>query len=284
MISKTEGAFGDYELDEISKIALKAKKDRSVIPILWENVYKRVVGFCNKFWSETPSIKARCELDDLIQESYLFFETAIQKYQPDRGAQFGTYLYLHLRTACISASGGRTKRQRSDPIFSCESLDAPIKEGEDATIVEMIADDTSSQMFENSNETDAVRMILREVEKVNGGMNRYCFLEYAYRDHSMSEIARKVHISNTAVRKHIQIAARQLRISPVIKNAYPERYERSRYYIQDNASKGLDAFFASGTSIVEDIINRKLKIDRMFDKDAEMEKKYVKEKRSKNKT
>lgn len=274
MISKTEGASEDYELNEVSLLALKAKKDRSVIPELWKKEYRTVVGFCNHFWNANPRIKERCELDDLVQESYLFFERAIQKYNPDRGSQFDTYLYLYLKTACRSASGGRTKRQQNDPIFQSESLDAPVKEGEEATIGDLIPDEESGKAFDEANDTEAVTMILNEVQKIKGNMNKYCFLEYAYRNRSMSEIARTAHVSATAIRNHIIVAAIQLRKSPVIKEACPERYERSQYYIPDYAVKGVGAFLTSGTSIVEDIVNHKLTIDYMFDKDAEMEKQH----------
>ncbi len=273
---KKEGAFGDYDLDEESLLAVQAKRNPNAISRLWSRIYKLVVSVCNDFYTKNEFARQRCELDDLIQESYLYFDAAIEKYDPTRGAKFSTFLCRYIKNACVSATGGFTKKQQNDPVFYSESLDAPIKEGEETTVGDMIPDDTSMRPYEHTNETDAVKMILNEVAKINGDMNKYCFLEYAYHNHTMSEIAYKVHVSNTAIKKHIRIAAIQLRKSPVIKAAYPERYERPQYYISDYAFKGVDAFFSSGSSIVEDIVNRRLKIDQMFSKDEEMEKKHGK--------
>lgn len=262
MNSKAAGAFGDYELDKRSMLAMRAKKDRSIIPVLWNEVYRLVVGTCSHYWERNPGAKARCELDDLIQESYLFFETAIEKYEPDRGAKFTTYLMLYINNACISATGGFTKRQRNDPIFTSASLDAPIKDGEDTTLGEIIPDEESESGFTCVQESEAVRVILEQVKKVPGDMNKYCFLEYAYHNCKMSEIARKIRVSQTAIKNHIDYVARELRKNPIIHNTYPERYQKTLHYIPDHAWKGIDAFFNSGSSIVEDIVERRINIEK----------------------
>lgn len=264
MNSKAAGAFGDYKLDEISTLAMRAKKDRSIIPVLWNEVYRLVVGTCSHYWERNPGAKARCELDDLIQESYLFFETAIKKYDPDKGAKFTTYLMLYIRQACISATSGFTKKQRNDPVFSSVSLDAPIKDGEDTTLGEIIPDKESERGFADVQDSEAVRVILEQVKKVPGNMNKYCFLEYAYHNCRMSEIARKIHVSQTAIKHHIEYAAYELRNNPVIRSTFPERYEKTQYYIPDHAWKGVGAFFNSGRSIVEDIVNRRITLEKRF--------------------
>lgn len=266
MNSKAAGAFGDYELDERSMLAMRAKKDRSIIPVLWNEVYRLVVGTCSRYWERNPGAKARCELDDLIQESYLFFETAIEKYEPDRGAKFTTYLMFHIDRACISATGGFTKKQRNDPVFTSESLDAPIKDGEDTTLGEIIPDEESESGFADVQESEAVRVILEQVKKVPGDMNKYCFLEYAYHNCKMSEIARKIRVSQTAIKNHIEYAAYELRNNPVIRNTYPERYEKKQYYIPDYETKGVQSFFSSRASIVEDIVNRRITLEKRFEK------------------
>ena len=280
MISNAPGAFGDYDLDEESTLAMKAKKDRSIIPELWSRMYKLVVSACNNFWKQNGYVSKRCELDDLIQESYLFFENAIINYDPSRGTKFSTYLMIYIRTACRSASGGLTTKKQNDPIFHCESIDAPIKEGEDTTLGEMIPAEESETNFTEICESDAVKTILEQVEKVHGGMNRYCFLEYAYYGKSKTSIARNVRVSETAICKHIWNAAEQLRENPVIKSAYPERYERmmrEQNSVADYLDKGIEAFFTTRSSIVEDIVNRKIGIENR----RKWEKEHCSEKRKK---
>ncbi len=271
MIQRTAGAFGDYNLDDISILAMQAKKDRNVISQLWSKVYRLVVGTCNNFWKVNTEAKRRCELDDLIQESYLFFEEAIEKYEPDRGMKFSSYLMFYIKKACRSAIRCLTQKQQNDPIFQCESLDAPIQKGEDITIGEMVSDENSEKCYDDIDSSDAVILILEQVKKINGGMNKYCFLEYAYYNRPVSDIARSAHISQTAIIHHIHNAADQLRNNPIIKATYPERYERSRYFISEYQHKGLGAFLTTGSSVVEDIVNRRNLVNWRFDKDVIME-------------
>ena len=160
-------------------------------------------------------------------------------------------------------------KKQNDPLFHCESLDAPIKEGEDTTLGEMIPAEESEACFMGVCESGAVKAILEQVEKVRGGMNQYCFLEYAYYDKSMADIARKIHVTPPAIKHHIRCAAEQLRENPVIKESYPERYEKKTNYISDYAHKGVGSFFSTGTSIVEDIVNRRIAINNKIKRNKE---------------
>lgn len=282
MISKADGAFGDYELNEVSVLAVKAKKDKDLLPELWHYTYRLVIRKCSDFWNGNETVKARCEFDDLIQESYLQFYKAVQDYQPDRGAQFMTFMDYAIKTACTLVTGGRTKRQRNDPFFHAGSLDAPIKEDEDTTVGEIIPDPNATADFIGVEEDDAVRLILDQVEKIKDPCDRYLFREYAYKCRSQAELARDMHVSQAAVQHRIERAAQQLRLNPIIKNTYHQFYEKTQYYISDGAHKGVTAFFNSGTSIVEDIVFRKLTIDQKYEKDQKKAGKISHEKNKDN--
>lgn len=80
------------------------------------------------------------DLDDLTQAGYLAMVSAVERFDPESGWKFTTYLTGALKTAFADCTGYRTVRGRSDPIRHAVSLDAPLSDEDEGTLSELVAD------------------------------------------------------------------------------------------------------------------------------------------------
>lgn len=115
-------------LDEMEQIELlKIKDDPKVKEKLILYNLKLVSWVARKYHKE-----GRTELEDIFQSGILGLMKAIDKYEPDRGASFSTVAVWYIRSAIT-----RNIYRFSNDI----SLDDPIIDDEDITLLEAIPDD-----------------------------------------------------------------------------------------------------------------------------------------------
>lgn len=238
-----------FEPNEVSKMAIQAKSDRTVITDLWMSVERMVKKVCNRYYIP-EYVASRCEFDDLVQESYIQFERAIRTYDYERGCQFLSYLVLYLPAGISRAIGYGAKRRYIGESQTI-SIHEPINDSDDITLEDEIKDDKAEAPFRSIEDDTAVEFILEQVDKIRNDMQKYCFREYAYKQRSMSNIAEELKISRSRVEQYVYDAACSLRRNPFIKAAYPEHYRRIE--IDPYTHKGLSAFKSSFSSVVEDL-------------------------------
>lgn len=249
-----------FEVNNISKMAVQAKTDRSIIPKLWLAVERLVRKICLRYYNSEDGT-ARYEFDDLMQESYIQFEKAICAYDPKRGCQFSSFLVLFIPKAAARVIGyGADKRYSGEQ--QTDSINIPLRESEELSLEDTIVDNDSDTPYRAIEDADAVSFILEQVEKVQNEMWRYCFLEYAYKGQSMRAIADGLQVSKQNVNQYVDAAARSLRRNSFIKAAYPERYQKPA--INPYAFKGLSAFRSSFSSIVEEIAEQREFVDFLY--------------------
>lgn len=111
--------------------------DDGLLPQLWEQVRKYVVLLANRFYRKFDTRRG-VELDDLIQSGYLAVLDAIKYYSPTAGFKFTTYLSKTSQNAFRRTMGLRTTKR--DGLDYADSLDTPISEGSDFTLLDEIGD------------------------------------------------------------------------------------------------------------------------------------------------
>lgn len=111
--------------------------DDGLLPQLWEQVRRFIAMLANRYYKKYGN-KNGCELDDLIQSGYFALIAAVKYYKPEKGFKFTSYLGLTLKNAFNEALGIRSSKQ--DRLDYCTSLDAPIGEDGDTTLIDMIGD------------------------------------------------------------------------------------------------------------------------------------------------
>lgn len=111
--------------------------DNGLLPQLWEQVRKFVAMMAKRHYEKFEN-KHGCELDDLIQSGYFGLIEAVRYYKPERGFKFLTYLDLTLKTAFNETLGVR--RYKRDWLNYAASLDMPVGEDDDISLLDMIGD------------------------------------------------------------------------------------------------------------------------------------------------
>lgn len=102
----------------------------AVLP-LWQQVERYVRKSANR-WSYAWMGRG-ISSDDLYQSGFIAMMEAVATFDPDK-AKFLTWLGYYLRKAFSEALGINTKRDNLDPINHATSLDAPLVDGEEATL------------------------------------------------------------------------------------------------------------------------------------------------------
>lgn len=106
-------------------------------PELWEQVRRFVVQQANRRYRATEGYGG-VEVEDLIQSGFLALVEAVSYFDPAGGCSFLSVLANCLKTAFARAGGYRTSKR--DPLNECKSLDEPIDDPEDDTLLDLQAD------------------------------------------------------------------------------------------------------------------------------------------------
>lgn len=185
---------------------------------LWENTKKLLFYKANNFYKNN---RKRCahagvELEDIKQACYLALLQAIRAYQPDNEYKFTTYLNYQFRNAVNNVLG--IKNEKQDILSSCTSLDTPIGEDEETTLVEFISDNTDDYgSADNAQTLESLRLLLNKaLETLPPNyaevlrLKYFCCLSYA-------EIAERLNIGTIAnVNQIAKAALKRLRKSRYI--------------------------------------------------------------------
>lgn len=111
--------------------------DDGLLPELWEQVRKFIAMKARDYIYKFDNPHG-CEMDDLIQAGFLAVIAAIKYYKPEAGYKFTTFLGYNLKNAFKSAMGIRSEKR--DWLNYAESLDVPVSEGSDMTLLDKIGD------------------------------------------------------------------------------------------------------------------------------------------------
>jgi len=116
--------------------------DDGLLPQLWEQIRRFVAMKAGKYFDKLEN-KHGCEKDDLIQSGYLAMISALKYYKPESGYKFLTFLDYTLKNAFRDALG--IKSSKRDWLDYAASLDMPLNEDGDITLLDSIGDLTPNK-------------------------------------------------------------------------------------------------------------------------------------------
>ncbi|MGN0621607.1 MAG: sigma-70 family RNA polymerase sigma factor, partial [Porcipelethomonas sp.] len=144
---------------------------------------------------------------------------------------FTAYLSYPFRNVVNELTGQRTKKQKQEPLNSCESLDMPLNkdEPEKLTLADTIPDETAVNAPERVELEDDYRVLHEAVDGLKEPVN-HVISEYYFQDKKTPQIAKEMGISIERVRQYKAKGLRCLRCSPLLKQLYREnmRHEQLR--------------------------------------------------------
>ena len=112
-----------------------------LLPELWEERRRLIAMWAAKFYTIISAGRAApggVEVDDLVQCGYFALVEAVAVHNPELGpfnAILSYYCKKHFHKAI-----GRTEKQRREPLNNCASLDVPVSEDGDETLLDFIPD------------------------------------------------------------------------------------------------------------------------------------------------
>lgn len=192
------------------ELARKGINNTDAMGQLYQNNIKAIYKICNKFKSEYILI------DDLMQEAYFALIIAVQAHNKNTEHKFITYLIKALEWHFIRY----TKRNKCNT--ELPTLDAPISnDGEsETTKADMLADETSSEEFEQLIDNVALNEVFAETKKIldeyivnhNIKTPLYDYIaDYYINNMSFNEIADKYNVSKSTIEQGVRKAYRALR-------------------------------------------------------------------------
>lgn len=112
-----------------------------LLPELWEQKQRLIAVLAARYFTIISAGRAApggVEVDDLVQCGFIAMVEAAAVYDPELGS-FNTILTWYCKKH-FRAAIGRSEKQLRDPLNSCASLDIPVGEDEDNTLLDFIPD------------------------------------------------------------------------------------------------------------------------------------------------
>lgn len=197
----------------IEEIVLEIKKGNTGLKNeLWERVYKWAVKLCLPYRERAE--RQNYELDDLINVSWFGIERAIHAYDPKKGFKFITYMRHNIRNTLSAFLGSKGKN------LACGvSLDKPVDDESNTTLLDMLEDETAAQAFEDVERREIGDWIVRMVDTLEDGQKgivKALYLE----GKTAVQIAQEMGCSSSRINQIKSKAFRVLRQKPEMREYY----------------------------------------------------------------
>ncbi len=211
------------------------------------------VQFANK------CVSAGLTKEDLINESYFALDEAVKSYKTDKGANFISYLSLHLKKRFykllgIQNSGGKWYN-RADILSKAESMDKIIDDDSATTLENFIPDKSAEEKMYTIEMTDYIENLHADLETALNSLKTQeaqVIKNYYYNGISLSKQAKILNCSTTSITNIKNKALFALRRHKVLQAYKTELIDKMAYHTS------LSNFRNTKTSSVEKIV---LKLD-----------------------
>lgn len=217
----------EKELDEVSALAVRAKDDPTLMAELWDAVQNLVKLRAYRFIQRGGTGMGTCkfEADDLIQSGYFALLDAVRTYDPDKRA-FSTHLCYRLRRRFAEAAGIKEAKLLEELEITISSLDIPVGEDGDKSIVDFIADPDAA-FADDMPEEEALQQdcaaLLEEIDKLPDQQRQA--LNLTARDGlTFRDAAKVMGCSDMAVKNRADKGAATVRETPTGQRIRRERY------------------------------------------------------------
>ena len=201
------------------------------LPELWDRVHRLVKKKAYHFLcslGENPP----CELDDLCNTAYIYLLYAVKLFDPEEGVKFLTYYGRALTSAFHNAAGLRTSKTRNDPLRNAVSLSAPLKEGEDSTLEDTIADDVDveeevAKQIYNEELHNALEDALGKIDTKEEKALRL----YFYNNRTLEQVGAELGVTRERARQLCANGLRDLRRPQIMKDLEKYIDSRTNFYL-----------------------------------------------------
>ena len=220
----------------MNDLAIITKNDPNALLLMWQGCSRYAYKIAMKYRA-AAALNGAVDDEDLKQCAFLGFYEAVQDFDPLRG-DFLTLLSFHVRSECRKALGlcGRERKEH----YTTVSLETPISE--DLTIADTLEDESSSTPFQQTELRNDIEKALRRIPRK---MADAIYL-HDIQGKSIAQTARECETDEQDVCRLRKKGFYRLRANRALREYIPFRH------------KTLAAFRLDGSSVVEDIVIRRL--------------------------
>ena len=198
---------------------------------LWYRYYKLIYKLCSKYQFVNPIYN----IDDLLSESYIILND-IYKLYDDTKAEFITYLFRSLNNRLWSITNGHSSKDQGNYklINSVLSLDAPLDDEGDSTLIDVLEDATAEENFNlpekmflydlRKAEEEALQQLRpnqREIVKALNGIDSAVY--------SQAELGRIRGVTKERIRQIMNDSYRKLRLNDKLIKIWNEEHPDKKY-------------------------------------------------------
>lgn len=229
---------------------------------LWDQTEKLFVSHCNSWWAKRGERFSDCGLtpDDLKQECYFILIDAVAAFDSSTGFKFTTYTRFPMQNRFNALLGYRYGHRNL--LNHCISLDTPVTEDEDYSLLDAIPDSDSERPYEQIDHADYIARLHKDLEAAMdrklSEQQKSILLDWYYFRSSFEDIMEKHGISAGRVRTILKTSRSRLRSDPELSKLYGNEILQDLIYKRT----GLSYFKNSGMSSVEksvEILDYKLR-------------------------
>ena len=225
--------------------------DDGDLPLLWEQVRKLIrikAEQYHRYFAMSGGGNYAVDLDDLIQSGYFAVLEAVKYYSSEAGYKFTSYLDKTLKNAFRSTLGIRSSKR--DPCATATSLDLPVGEDEDTSLLDLIdSHDSSLIQVEESVYNRDLRRELSEILQRLPDEERSALTLRFFFGISYAEQAESKGVCRQNIAQYGDMALERIRRNPKYMRTLWEfmpEYEFDAY-----RGTGLTAWASSGLSVQE---------------------------------
>ena len=137
-------------------------------------------------------------IEDLIQEGYLGLIAATERFDAERGCQFSTYAVYWIRGYISRAA---RKAMNGGELLS---LNMPVGEDENSTLVEFIVDEDEASPYEAAEQNEQIQFVAEMMSCLKPRERRVIELRFGLNseiEHSFEEVGGLLNLSKERVRQ-----------------------------------------------------------------------------------
>lgn len=210
---------------------------------MYENLCQENAGLVH-FFAKRYRMQMEPDYEDIVQAGYIGLINAAQSFDHKAGG-WSSWAGLHIRHEMRQALGLNT-RQKQMTI----SLDAPLADGEDTTMGEMIADDSLLDIDAGILQSETARAVRKAIEAIDNKTERAAIKGVYIEGLTVAEAARRLEVRENELSNLLRRGKTKLRNDRKLIKAVRELDEETSFY----RHKSIAAFTRDRSSIVEDAV------------------------------
>ena len=186
-------------------------------------LYEQCRTFINRQAQKYALLCPGCfDVDDLRQQGFFAVLAACKSFTAEGGAAFTTYLQRPLYWQFEAAARRRGSRQKNDLFHFATRLEAPLTNGDDCDLANLIEDEAGEQRLEEIEREELREAVRIALEALSPAERELIHLRY-WNGLAQSEAAQALNVTVAEARKLERAALRKLRhpsISETLKSFF----------------------------------------------------------------